>query len=114
MEKDYSIAGKLRPNIHIADIGREGIGLQGLCGSDNIKRGNLAFIDEDTVIFVTGNAVIFQNIYSDERKYLMGIDEGGVGCIAVHPSRFDALQMTLIIVVFAFDIFRSNHDYGLI
>ena len=56
-------------------------------GSDSGKAGNLDYIDERTVIYTLGNSVVLEDIISNSKRYIMGIDEGGVGCVGVHPSR---------------------------
>jgi hypothetical protein len=33
--------------------------------------------------------VVFQNISTAAKEYLMSIGDGGIGCVAVHPTRYD-------------------------
>ena len=56
-------------------------------GSDGGKAGNLDYIDERTIIYTLGNSVVLEDIISNSKRYIMGIDEGGVGCVGVHPSK---------------------------
>ena len=77
----------LRRPIAIPDIGVQGAALYHVFGMDYTKRGNLLVVEDSVVAFVSGNSVIFENMINHSRNYLMGLDEGGVGCIAIHPSR---------------------------
>ncbi len=76
----------LRRQVSAADIGSEAAALYHIFGMDYKKQGNLHHVDSETVAYVGGNCVIFENVYSGQKKYLMGLDERGVGCITVHPS----------------------------
>jgi hypothetical protein len=86
MSESVDIAMLRRPQ-SIADVGKDFIALHHVFGTDISRRDNLSFIDDQTLAYVNGNCVIFENIWSRNRTYLLGIDDGGVGCIAVHPSR---------------------------
>ena len=77
----------LRGPIHVADIGREGIALFHSFGTDLTKRSNLFLIENNVMIYVAGNSVLFENVRTLEKEYLICIDDGGVGCVVVHPSR---------------------------
>jgi hypothetical protein len=87
MVNDYSDVSKLRLPMHVSEIAREAIGLVGIHGSDNNKRGNLHFIEDNVIIYASGNAVIFENILGGSKTYLLGMNEAAVGCVAVHPTR---------------------------
>ena len=39
------------------------------------------------MIYSLGNSVVFEDFQLNTRKYLLGLDDGGVGCVAVHPSK---------------------------
>lgn len=80
-------AQSLRKPINIADIGTEGTALYKILGTDLNRRGNLALIEDDMLIYVGGNAVIFEDTKNSVKEFLLCIDDGGVGCVAVHPSR---------------------------
>jgi hypothetical protein len=80
---------KLRRPIAVQDIGVEGAALYHVFGVDYTKRGNLHVIEDNVVAYVSGNSVIFQNVINHSRNYLIGLDEGGIGCIVVHPSRYE-------------------------
>lgn len=82
----YQIATLRGPQI-INDIGRECTSLYHVFGTDATRRKNLHLIDDDRIVYATANAVVFENVVLGVKDYLLGIDEGGVGCVAVHPSR---------------------------
>ena len=85
------IAQSLRRPVSVSDIGSEGTALYKILGSDLNRRGNIALIDDDLLIYVCGNAVIFEDVKNKQKDYLLCIDDGGIGCVAVHPSRSDFL-----------------------
>ena len=82
----YSIQS-LRSPQHVADIGRECLALHHVFGIDMDRKGNLFLIQDEKIIYASANAVVFENTVSGEKEYLMGIDDGGVGCVTIHPSR---------------------------
>lgn len=87
MDNDYSDVSRLRPPIHVYEIAREAVGLLGVYGLDSHKRHNLHFIEDGVIVYASGNAVVFENIFSGSKSYLLGMNEEAVGCVAVHPSR---------------------------
>lgn len=84
---EFYLPETLRPPQSVADLGRECLALHHVFGNDNSKRGNLHIIEDDVVVYATSSSVIFENLVSSSKRYLLGVDEGGVGCVAVHPSR---------------------------
>ena len=81
------IPASLRRPISVADIGSEGSALYHILGIDLNRRGNLALIEDDILIYVAGNAVVFEDVHREKKDFLLCIDDGGIGCVAVHPSR---------------------------
>jgi WD40 repeat protein len=71
----------------VQDLGRETSALYHNFGYDLTKKNNLSMIEVKTAIYALGNNVVFENITTGTRKYLQGLDDGGVGCIAVHPEK---------------------------
>jgi len=51
------------------------------------KRNNIAYIEDDVLVTSAGNNVVFITLSDMTMKYMPGIDGGGIGAIAVHPSR---------------------------
>jgi hypothetical protein len=87
--KVYPLTALRKPQ-HVGEIGRAGgeaLELHHVFGTDISRRDNIHFIDADTVIYSLGNAVVFENITCAIRDYLLCVDEGGVGCVCVHPSK---------------------------
>lgn len=80
-------AASLRRRLHNADIGSEATALYQILGVDLNRKGNLALIEDDVLIYVAGNAVVFEDVFKYKKEFLLCIDDGGVGCVAVHPSR---------------------------
>ena len=89
LPKFYYEAKDLREPEHVADLGRECSALHHIIGSDITKKGNIHLITDDIFIHARGNSITFESIVKTnaDKKYLLGIDDGGIGCIAVHPSR---------------------------
>ena len=83
---NYPIAS-LRKRQHVADVGTEYIGLHYVFGADLTRISNLSFVEDDVIAYISGAVVVFQNIVSGQKEYLLGIDESGIGCITIHPSR---------------------------
>lgn len=50
------------------------------------KRNNIQLAKQNTFVTSAGNTVIFYDITTGLKKYVLGRDGGGIGCIAVHPS----------------------------
>ena len=86
VDTTYELA-KLRGPQSVADLGRETMALHHIFGNDMSKNGNLYLIGEEDVMYATSTALVFQNTNTGFKKYLMPIDEGGVGTVTVHPSR---------------------------
>ena len=71
----------------VQDLGRETSSLYHNFGYDLTRKNNLCLIEDGTVIYAMGNNVVFESTSDGSRKYLLGLDDGGVGCVAVHPNR---------------------------
>jgi WD40 repeat protein len=56
-------------------------------GNDYSRRGNIFLIEDHRLMYVSGNTIVFEDLRSKKKEYLLGIDEGGIGCIQVHPTR---------------------------
>lgn len=82
----YDVRSLRRPQ-SMCDVGRECSAVYHIYGNDIVKRGNLLIIEENVVVYAAGNQVIFENIISGTRQCLRGVEDDGIGCIAVHPSK---------------------------
>jgi cilia- and flagella-associated protein 44 len=71
----------------VSDLGRETTSLFHNFGSDITRRDNISLIDDDTIVYPVGNTVVFEELSTGNKRYLLGLDDGGVGCVAVHPSK---------------------------
>ena len=80
----YDVA-TLRNPISVADMGRDGSALFGYFGTDLSRRGNLALIEDELLIYASGNAIVFEGV--GRKDFLLCVDDGGIGCVVVHPSR---------------------------
>jgi len=56
-------------------------------GEESYRRYNLHYIAKDTLLFISGNAYQIYNFVTNERRIFFGQDSGGIGSIAVHPSK---------------------------
>eukprot|EP00741_Cyanophora_paradoxa_P024460 tig00022075_g23617.t1 len=56
-------------------------------GFEGFKRNNVHYITDSILVYATGNVVHLFNVNTGEQSYITGIDGGGIGAIAVHPSR---------------------------
>ena len=85
--KNYPLEALRRPQ-SVADIGRETSQLYHTFGLDVQRKKNLQLIENGKIIvYAAGNACVFENLETQVKQYLLGLDEGGVGCVAVHPSK---------------------------
>ena len=83
---EYSTSDLRKPQ-SVAEADRACKSLHYAFSADTGKFGNLALIDSQTAIYTIGNAVVLENVFDQHKEYIMGIDEGGVGCVCVHPSK---------------------------
>eukprot|EP01038_Epipyxis_sp_PR26KG_P009306 gene9306-12538_t len=85
-ETMYQVSDLRKPQ-HIADLGRECLSMYHVFGMDSTRRGNLNLIEKNKLIYVASNAVVIEDFETGSKDYLIGIDEGGVGCVTIHPSK---------------------------
>ena len=84
--QEYS-AEQFKRSEAVQDLGREVSGLWHNFGYDLTRKNNLCLIEDGTVIYAMGNSVVFESTTDGSRKYLDGLDVGGVGCVTVHPKK---------------------------
>jgi cilia- and flagella-associated protein 44 len=84
---DLPALAQLTQSLGIGDLGKDLIGLHHISGNDIFRRNNFLVLDRKTIGYASGSSVIIENIETSERKYLLSLDDGGVGCIAIHPTR---------------------------
>ncbi|KAJ3335556.1 Cilia- and flagella-associated protein 44, partial [Kappamyces sp. JEL0680] len=56
-------------------------------GFQSHKRSNIHFVEEHVIVSSMGNLIIFLNLKTGDARYVKGIREGSIGCIAVHPTK---------------------------
>lgn len=88
VKEDIYETKNLRKPQHVADMGRDVTELHYVFGTDYSRRDNLAFIEDDVIVYTVATAVIFENLLVAKKEYVLSVDENGIGCVAVHPSRF--------------------------
>jgi hypothetical protein len=54
---------------------------------DTYKRNSIAYLDDNTIVTSVGNSVVFLSLPLMTQRYLPGRDGGGIGGVAVNPSR---------------------------
>jgi WD40 repeat protein len=69
------------------DVPSNLIQFQNFIGFDSKRRYNLHFLSPNEIIYANGNTFQILNLETLERRIFQGFEYGGVGCIAVHPSR---------------------------
>ncbi|RHY08468.1 hypothetical protein DYB36_005157 [Aphanomyces astaci] len=70
-----------RPQLQ-GEMSRDLVAFSALLGFDSKKRNNLHYLDDHTLLTSAGN-----NMATMQSKHVFGLGGGGVGAIAVHPSR---------------------------
>lgn len=98
-EEDSISVMSLRNPVSVCDLGKDYVALHHVFGADISRRNNISLIENHRLVYALGNVVVFEDIATGNKEYLLSIDEGGVGCVAVHPSRCDHE----LLVVFLFD-----------
>ena len=86
-ENEALNVASLRKPVSVADVGKEFVGLHHTFGNDFTRRNNISIIEDDKVIYAAGNNVIIESMDTGVKCYLLSVDEGGIGAVAVHPSR---------------------------
>ena len=81
------VISQIKRPIGAGDLGKDLIGLHHVFGHDIHRRNNFILLESNTIGYATGSSVVIENTLTNERRYLMAIDEGGIGCVAVHPKK---------------------------
>lgn len=87
MESQSYETHTLRKKQSASELPRSNVVLHDVLGLDINRRSNMSFIEADRIVYAAGNCVVFQNILTKQKEYLFGLEENGVGCVAVHPTR---------------------------
>lgn len=73
--------------IEDSKISRRNIRFYNLMSQQSTKRYNVHFLEDDLIIYITGNKYQTYNLDTKEIKTYDGLDTDGIGSIAVHKSR---------------------------
>ena len=68
-------------------ISRRNVQFFGCYGISSYKRFNLHYLDDNVIIYATGNTYQIYNTETQEKKVFVSQDTDGVGSISVHPSK---------------------------
>ena len=79
--------GHVEKPIEDSTISKRNQQFYGCYGLQSFKRYNIAFLEDNVIIYAAGNTYQIYNIDTQEKKIYHGQDTDGVGSIAVHPSR---------------------------
>ena len=66
---------------------QEAVPTSHLLSLDAHKPNNIFYIQDDVVVTTSGCNVVFLNLTTMTQKLFPGLDGGGIGAVAVHPSR---------------------------
>ncbi|ETV66073.1 hypothetical protein H257_17344 [Aphanomyces astaci] len=75
-----------RPQLQ-GEMSRDLVAFSALLGFDSKKRNNLHYLDDHTLLTSAGNSAQLIHMATMQSKHVFGLGGGGVGAIAVHPSR---------------------------
>ncbi|TPX37653.1 hypothetical protein SmJEL517_g00774 [Synchytrium microbalum] len=56
-------------------------------GFEATRKSHLHFLDETTLMSAVGNVLVFINLKNMQQTYFEGFRDGGIGAMALHPSR---------------------------
>ena len=85
--KERVPVGALRRPQALPDLGRDSSALYHTFGLETQRKKNLHLIEDRKLVYAAGNSVVFEDLETRVKTYLLGLDEGGVGCVAVHPCK---------------------------
>ena len=85
--------GETYPDDHIdkpipdSKVSRRNIRFFGLMSQQSTKRYNVHFLEDNMIIYITGNKYQTYDLDTKEIRTYDGLDTDGIGSIAVHPSK---------------------------
>ncbi|CAM9684699.1 unnamed protein product [Scytosiphon promiscuus] len=68
------------------ELARNNIAPHHSFGLDTARPDNLKYIEPGKVMYAAGNTLAILEVATMKRRVVFGLDGGGVGCFAVHPS----------------------------
>lgn len=75
------------PAVKDQQLPQESVVLSSILSLDASKRNPVHFLTSHTIITFCGSTVVILDTTTNEKQYLWGKDEGGIGAVAVHPAR---------------------------
>jgi WD40 repeat protein len=85
--KNYNIVSMRAERTLIKGIlAPDTITLEHAFGIETQRRNSLHRMNDSKLLTITGNALLMIDLNTMEQDFLIGIDGGGIGAIAVHPS----------------------------
>lgn len=69
------------------ELARNNIAPHHSFGLDAGRPDNLKYIEPGKVVYATGNTLVILEVATMKRRVIFGLDGGGVGCFAVHPTQ---------------------------
>lgn len=69
------------------ELARDNIAPHHTFGLDTARPDNLRYIEPGKVMYAAGNTLVILEVATMKRRVIFGLDGGGVGCFAVHPSQ---------------------------
>ncbi|CAM9115751.1 unnamed protein product [Ectocarpus fasciculatus] len=68
------------------ELARNNIAPHHSFGLDAARPDNLRYIEPGKVMYAAGNTLVILEVSTMKRRVIFGLDGGGVGCFAVHPT----------------------------
>lgn len=75
-----------RSNQH-GELARDNIAPHHSFGLDTALPDNLKYIEPGKVMYAAGNALVILEVSTMKRRVIFGLDGGGIGAFAVHPTK---------------------------
>lgn len=75
------------PTMNDQQLPEDSIALSSILSLDASKRNPVHFLTPQTIVTFCGSTVVILDTATSEQQYLWGKDQGGIGAVAVHPSR---------------------------
>lgn len=78
--QEFDVASDSPINENVAKLDR-------LYGCNSFKNYNCMILDRDSILYSSGISYTIYNHYTREKQVFYSRDKGGIGAIAVHPSK---------------------------
>lgn len=88
-KSSYIEVSSIRKPTHNFEVANEALAFSKIFGIDGNKVGNLHLIEDEVMMYISANSIVVDNFgLLKSQKYIPSIDEGGIGSLAIHPSRY--------------------------